>query len=146
MFLGQYEHNIDDKGRLTIPARYRELLAEGAYITRGFDRNLMVLTAPSFEQMYANINQMNIADPTARLLKRLILSSAEKLEVDKAGRILIPQYLRQAACLDGAAVVVGEGNYFEIWSQPLWAEQIAKLDDVDANSQRFAALELSVKA
>lgn len=146
MFLGQYEHTIDDKGRLTIPSRFRDLLEEGAYITQGFDRNLMVLTTSTFQQMYQSVNEMNMTDPTARLLKRLIFANADRAEFDNHGRILIPQFLRQAVNLDGPAVIVGVGDYFEIWSQAQWAEQTAQLQDVDANAQRFAALNLSVHA
>ena len=95
MFLGQYQHNLDEKGRLMIPARYRELLAAGAFITQGFDRCLMVMTSLYFQQVYDRINAMNLADPTARLLRRLILSNAYSVEIDKVGRILVPQNLRQ---------------------------------------------------
>jgi MraZ protein len=76
MFLGQFQHNLDDKGRLMIPARYRELLAAGAYITQGFDRCLMVMTDLHFRQVYDRINSMNPTDTSTRLLRRLILSNA----------------------------------------------------------------------
>jgi MraZ protein len=143
MFLGQYQHNLDSKGRLTIPARYRDLLTEGAYITQGFDRNLMVMTKSAFEMVSRRVNQMSITDPTVRLLRRLIFSGGEQVEVDKAGRILIPQFLRQAASLDGEAVVVGVGDYFEIWSPVQWSEQFEQLQDVDANAHRFLAFDIS---
>ncbi len=72
MFLGQYEHTVDTKGRMTIPVRFRELLEEGAYITQGFDLNLVVLTASAFERISEYVNQMSLTDPSARQLKRLI--------------------------------------------------------------------------
>ena len=144
MFLGQYRHNIDSKGRLTVPVRFREqLAADGAYITQGFDQNLMVLTKQSFEEIYQRVNQLSLTSNMARLLKRLIFSNANQVDVDKAGRILIPQYLRTGAALDGEAVVVGVGDYIEIWSPYLWEAQIAQLQDAEANSQRFEALDLS---
>lgn len=144
MFLGQYRHNIDSKGRLTVPVRFREqLAADGAYITQGFDQNLMVLTKQSFEEIYQRVNQLSLTSNMARLLKRLIFSNANQVDVDKAGRILIPQYLRTGAVLDGEAVVVGVGDYIEIWSPYLWEAQIAQLQDAEANSQRFEALDLS---
>ena len=90
MFLGQFQHNLDDKGRLMIPARYRDLLAAGAFITQGFDKCLMVMTDAYFNEVYERINNMNIADPTARMLRRLILSNAYPVEADKVGRILVP--------------------------------------------------------
>ena len=143
MFLGQYQHNLDEKGRLMIPARYRELLAAGAFVTQGFDKCLMVMTDIYFGQVYDRINAMNLADPTARLLRRLILSNAYPVEVDKVGRILIPQNLRQVIALNGEAIVAGQGDYFEVWSPAEWDAQINQLQDVETNNQRFATLDLS---
>jgi MraZ protein len=143
MFLGQYHHNLDSKNRLTIPSRFRELLADGAYVMQGFDRNLMVLTASAFAKIYQRSNLMSLTDPTTRLLKRLIFSTASHVDVDNAGRILIPEFLRQVIDLQSEAVVVGVGDYFEIWSPDLWTEQINQLQDAEANAQRFAALDMS---
>ena len=143
MFLGQFNHNLDTKGRLTIPARFRELLEGGAYVTQGFDANLMVLTAPTFEFISQRVNMMSITDPTARELKRLLFSTASFVEPDKNGRILLPQFLRDVAGIDGEAVVVGVGQYFEIWAPEPWNQQINVLMDTEANAQRFAALNLS---
>jgi MraZ protein len=146
MFLGQYQHSLDDKGRLTIPAAFREALGEGAFISQGFDRNLMVMTAGYFQQVYERINAMSITDPAARLLRRLILSSAYQVEVDKAGRILLPQNLRQFLSLNGEAMLIGQGEYFEIWTPVEWARQMQTLQDAEANAQRFQTLDLSTGA
>ncbi|NOY98583.1 MAG: division/cell wall cluster transcriptional repressor MraZ [Chloroflexi bacterium] len=143
MFLGQYQHSLDAKGRLTVPARFRDMLADGAFVTQGFDRCLMVMTPDYFEQVYERINAMNLADPTARLLRRLILSNAYPVEADKAGRILLPQNLRQFVGLDGEAVVAGQGDYFEIWTPAQWDEQMTQIQNTEANNQRFSALDLS---
>jgi len=143
MFMGQYTHNLDNKGRLTIPVRYRSMLTEGAYITQGFDRNLMVWTKSSFEKISQRVSQQSVTDPESRLLRRYIYASSERVEMDRAGRILIPEFLRQAAMLDGEVVIVGVGDYFEIWSPSLWAEQAELLQDTAANAQRFAAFDLS---
>jgi len=145
MFLGRYEHAIDDKGRLTVPVRYREPLANGAYVTQGFDRNLMVLEAPSFEKMYDHVNQMSMTDPIARQLKRFIFSSAERVDIDRVGRMLLPQFLREAATLEGTAIIVGVGDYFEIWSPEHWSRQNELLQDADEITQRFAALSLPIR-
>lgn len=142
MFLGRYEHTIDDKGRLTIPARYRELLEDGAYVTQGFEHNLIVHPVASFEEMSAKVNQLAITDPVARQLRRYIFSAAERCEFDKAGRILLPQFLRDMAKLDGSVVLVGAGAYFEIWSASNWTQQNDALQDTDTSAQRFAALSL----
>jgi MraZ protein len=144
MFLGQFQHNLDDKGRLMIPARFRELLEGGAFITQGFDKCLMVMTDAYFKQVYERIEAMNLADPTARLLRRLILSNAYQVEADKVGRILVPQNLRAFLGIEnGELVVAGQGEYFEVWTPALWSEQMAQLQDTEANIQRFSALDLS---
>ena len=143
MFLGQFQHNLDDKGRLMIPARFRELLAAGAFITQGFDRCLMVMTDTYFRQVYDRISAMNLADPMARLLRRLILSNAYPVEADKVGRILIPQNLRQSILLEGEAILAGQGEYFEVWTPADWNTQMAQLQDIETNNQRFATLDLS---
>lgn len=143
MFLGQYRHNIDEKGRLTIPARFRELLADGAYITQGFDQNLMVLRTATFEFISKRVNQNSMTDQVTRELARLLFATAERAETDKNGRILIPQFLRQAAKLNGEAVLAGVGDYFEIWAPAGWEQQIARMQDTEANAGRFVALDLS---
>jgi len=144
MFLGQYEHTIDEKGRMTIPVRYREQIQNGAYITLGLDKNLIVLTAQIFDQLYESVNKMSMTNNDARLLKRVFFSKAHRLEIDKAGRILIPQYLRENASIDSSAIVVGVGDRFEIWSPELWSEQDEQIMDSEVNSKRFAALDISI--
>ncbi len=147
MFLGQYQHNLDDKGRLMIPARYRDLLAAGAFITQGFDRCLMVMTDTYFQDVYARISSMNMADPAARMLRRLILSNAYSVEVDKVGRILVPQNLREfLAVSNGELILAGQGEYFEVWTPAEWKTQTDKLQDVEANEQRFTTLDFSSHA
>ena len=143
MFLGQFQHNLDDKGRLMIPARFRELLATGAFITQGFDKCLMVMTETHFKQVYDRIEAMNLADPGTRSLRRLLLSNAYPVEVDKVGRILVPQNLRAFLQIEGEAIVAGQGEYFEVWKPAEWNVQMALLQDTEANNQRFAALDLS---
>jgi MraZ protein len=148
MFLGEYRHSIDNKDRLTVPVRYRELMDEGAYILRGFDRNLMVLTTKAFEAISHRLDEMSLTDPLARGLRRLIIGSASRLEIDKAGRILIPDFLCQKVGLlcDHEAVLVGQGSYFEIWSTDEWALQQHTLDEAEANTERFKVLDLSTSS
>ena len=145
MFLGQHEHTIDEKGRMTIPARYREVLEQGAYITQGFEQNLMLLTAISFEQVAQRISEMSITSPRARELKRLIFGRAERVEFDRAGRILIPQYLRDIAKLQDSATVVGLGDFIEIWNPDQWGKQEVVLDDPDVTNDRFEAFDLPLR-
>ncbi len=143
MFLGQYRHSFDDKGRLTIPARFREPLEKGAYVIQGFDKNLMVFTAETFEKISQQLNRMNMTDPTVRQLKRLFFANADFIEKDKAGRVLIPQFLREVAGVQTETIIVGSGDYFEIWAPEQWENQESLLKDTDANPQRFMAFNLS---
>jgi len=143
MFLGQFQHNLDTKGRLMVPAAFRQTLEGGAFITQGFDRCLMVMTESYFQEVYQRINAMNLADPTARMLRRLILSNAYSVELDKVGRILVPQNLRQFVGFDTEAIVAGQGEYFEVWTPTDWNAQMEAIQDTEANNQRFATLNLS---
>jgi len=142
MFLGQYRHTLDDKGRLTIPSRYRNELSDGAYLTQGFDHNLRLMTERAFGAVYAKLSQMNTTDPVARELRRLIFATASQVDLDSVGRILIPQFLRGVAGLERDAVIVGVGEVVEIWSPEAWDSEVTLLSDVDANSQRFIELDL----
>ena len=142
MFLGQFQHTLDDKGRLMIPARYRDLLAAGAYITPGFDKCLMMMTDSYFNEMYNIIGSMNMADPATRALRRWILSNAYPVEVDKIGRVLVPLNLRQFIGVEsGDLIVAGQGDYFEVWAPGDWQAQME--DVLQNNEQRFATLNLS---
>lgn len=145
MFLGQYNHTIDDKGRITFPSRLREmLLDDGAYVTLGFDQNLVVMTSSRWNLLYERINKMNMTDPNLRNLRRFMFSMAAKVEFDNAGRFIIPQPLRDIAHLNSAAVVVGVGDDIEIWAPELWEDQKNKIDDPETSAQRFNTLDLSL--
>jgi MraZ protein len=143
MFLGQFRHTLDTKNRLTIPARYRDLLAEGAYVTRGFDGNLIVYTSATFHSISRQASETSVTDQAARQLKRLLFSNADFIEVDRAGRILIPDFLRESADLENEVVIAGMGDHFEIWSPERWMQQMQLLDDPQANAERFASLKIS---
>lgn len=143
MFLGQYRHSIDAKGRLTVPARFRELLDEGAIVTQGFERNLIVLPEAGFNSMAAQVDKKSLTDPTARDLRRLLYASADRVTPDSNGRILIPGFLRERNALDGEAVLVGVGGHFEIWTPEEWDQRMNILQDTEANAERFAGLDLS---
>jgi MraZ protein len=143
MFLGEFHHNLDDKGRLTVPARFRDqLVSEGAYVMRGLDQNLMVLPSSTFEKISRRVYQMSVTDSSARLLRRLIFSSADYVEMDKAGRILVAQFLRQAADLENSVIIVGNGEYFEIWSPERWKTQIQAIMEAQMDAEHFSALNL----
>lgn len=144
MFLGQFEHALDEKGRMTIPARFREELGDVAYITRAFDPNLTVMPEPVFQSLADRLNDLSYTDPQVRLLQGLIFSNAVRVEFDKAGRILIPQFLRELAALQNNAVVVGKGMRFEIWAPENWAEEV-RLQNSPETAQCFKELNLPLR-
>lgn len=142
MFFGQYQHTLDDKGRLTVPADFRDQLSEGAYLTQGFDTNLRLISVTEFQKLYQRISEMSTTDPRARKLRRLIFANAKPVEIDRVGRILIPQFLRDVAELDSSAVIVGVGESIEIWSTEEWERQSIDLQNASENGEEFAALDL----
>ncbi|HSM70813.1 MAG TPA: hypothetical protein VK851_04660, partial [Anaerolineales bacterium] len=105
---------------------------------------LMVMTDAYFQQVYVRINNMNLADSSARMLRRLILSNAYAVDVDKVGRILVPQNLRSFLQVEsGELTIAGQGEYFEVWTPENWQAQMDNLQDTEANEQRFSTLDLS---
>ncbi len=143
MFLGQYAHTLDAKGRITIPVRFRPPLASGAYVTQGFDRNLVVYTTESFERIASRANQLTTTDPEARAVRRVLFGGATEVGLNSAGRILLPDFLRQYAGVENESVLVGAGEYFEIWSASVWAGEERSLVDPDSNAKRFAAFDIT---
>lgn len=144
MFLGRFYHTIDGKGRLTVPARFRELLQpDGGYIMQGFDKNLMVFPSAAFEALSRRVRQLDMADSDTRLLRRMLYSTGEYVALDKIGRILIPQFLRQTNGMLSDVVIIGSGDYFEIWSPDEWMIQDQRLVDAQANADHFKGLDLS---
>ncbi len=145
MFLNQYHHSFDDKGRLTIPAKFRELPVEGAFVVQGLDRNLMVLPPAVFQILYDRLMTMSLTDPAARLLRHIVLGNALQVVPDGSGRILLSQNLRDYADLQKDVVFVGQGDYFEIWATGPWQEQQNQINDAATNAQRFSALDLKTR-
>lgn len=122
-FFGRFTHNIDEKGRITFPASFRDMLGENPFILKGFDQNLLVMDSSRFQRLYELINSMNMGDANTRQLRRLIFSTASPIEFDKSGRFIIPQPLRDSAHLNGTALVVGIGKDIEIWNPESYKAQ-----------------------
>lgn len=125
-FVGEFEHSLDDKGRLTIPQAFREQLSGKLFITRGLDKCLFVLRSSEFDALRAKIQSMPISQSQGRLFSRMIGSGAE-CELDKQGRILVPAGLREYAALNGNAVIVGVFTRVEVWSKDNWAGEVARM-------------------
>jgi MraZ protein len=143
MFLGQHHILLDKRKRLSLPEGFAASIDAGAFVTQGFDHNLLVLTHSAFAELYEKFMAMNLADPLARLLIRMILGTAAPFAPDSAGRVAIPDHLRGFARLEAEAILVGQGDYFEIWTPTSWRTQASSLLDTEANAQRFAALDIS---
>ncbi|MFW5940813.1 MAG: division/cell wall cluster transcriptional repressor MraZ [Chloroflexota bacterium] len=129
MFLGEYTHTIDDKGRITIPAKFRGELATGLVVTRGFDQNLMVFPLKEWEALAERIAQRPLGDEDVRAFRRRVFSGAVDLAPDRQGRIVLPQYLRDFAGIDGEVVVAGVFNYIELWNTEAWQSVRASIED-----------------
>jgi MraZ protein len=120
MFLGEYTHTIDEKGRLTIPAKYRDLLATGLVVTRGFDLNLMIFPMNEWQRLAQRVAERPFSDEGVRAFRRRVFSGAVDLSPDRQGRILVPPYLREFAGIDSEVVIAGMFNYLELWSADAW--------------------------
>ena len=118
MLIGEYQHNIDAKGRVIIPAKFREDLGQVFYVTKGLDGCLFVLSAQEWERLQTKIAALPIAK--SRDLKRYFFSGATDAEPDKQGRILIPEKLREHAELKKDVTIIGTSDRVEIWSTENW--------------------------
>lgn len=121
MFLGEFSHATDAKGRVFIPAKFREELGETFVITRGLDACLCVYPLSEWEKYAAKIEQFPTVQ--ARKIRRFIYSAASDTQLDSQGRALIPQTLREYAGIEKDVVVLGLGSYIEIWSQQAWESE-----------------------
>jgi MraZ protein len=141
MFLGRFGHNLDAKGRLAIPAKFRGELAEGLVVTRGIDRCLSVYPLAAWQTLAERVSALSISDPDARQFKRMVFAEATDEALDSQGRLLVPPELRRYAELDREAVVVGMNTYVEIWNPARWAGLTAAVEDEGATiAQRLADL------
>jgi len=120
MFIGEYSHSIDTKGRIAIPVKFRLQLSAGAVVTRGLDNCLWVYPKSEWEKLAEKLATLPISQSDARAFARLMLAGAFDLEIDKQGRIVLPQYLRQYANLKNKAILAGLYNRFEIWDSEIW--------------------------
>ena len=141
MLLGEFEHTIDDKGRITVPAKYRGRLAGGLVVTKGIDPSLWLFPADTWEELAGKIQALPLTDPKAREFRRQVFASEADSVPDKQGRVILPQYLREYAHLDNQAVVIGLYNHCEIWNPEHWRERQQHSDnDPDARAEQFASL------
>ncbi len=140
MFLGEYIHTIDDKGRLVVPAKFRNALAGGMVITKGVDRCLVIYSLETWQAYRERISSLPTLDRDARDLRRLVFAGAVDVVPDTQGRFVIPQSLREYAGLDGQVVIAGCDTYIELWNPEEWAKVQARMTQNDENAGRWASL------
>ena len=139
MFTGEYNHSIDTKGRVTVPSKFRELLGEHFTVTKGLDGCLWVFPEDAWTEFSGKLSELPVARKDARNFSRFFLAGACEAEVDKMGRILLPQPLREYAALEKEAVLIGAGSRVEIWSREAWAE-VSTFDDVDELAEQLGEM------
>ncbi len=120
MFIGEYNHNLDDKGRLAIPAKFRAILKKGAVVTKGLDNCLFLYSKEQFEKIAQKFATLPISQAKARAFSRHMLAGAMDVDFDNQGRITLPEYLRQFSSLKKGVIIAGLYNHLEIWDEGAW--------------------------
>lgn len=126
MFIGQYTHNLDEKGRLAVPKKFREVLTSGAVVTRGLDSCLFLYTKTEWAKLAEKLANLPFSQANTRAFARLMLAGAMEVSIDKQGRVVIPEYLRTYATLSKEVIVAGLYNRLELWDKKAWEEYSAK--------------------
>ena len=137
MFMGEYNHTIDAKGRLIIPSKFREALGDEFIVTKGMDGCLFVFDNKEWQVFEEKLNSLPMMDKEARQFTRYFLAGAANVEVDKQGRILLPGVLREFADITKDAVLIGVGRRIEIWSKDRWAGTVTYQDMEDISRHMF---------
>lgn len=122
MFIGEYKHSIDDKGRIAVPVKFRKIITKGAVITRGLDNCLFLYTKEEWKKLADKLVALPISKSNTRAFSRLMLAGAMDVELDKQGRAIVPEYLRKYAGLGKKAVIAGLYNRLEIWDEDKWEQ------------------------
>lgn len=141
MFIGEYKHTIDEKGRMALPVKFRAKMSGTAIITRGLDHCLFVFTANDWEILAQKLMSLPMVQSNSRAFSRLMLAGAMEAEIDGQGRILIPDYLREYAALKKQAVIAGLYNRIEIWEEARWGVYKKKTEkDSDEIAEKLGEL------
>lgn len=120
MFIGEYKHNIDDKARLAIPTKFRDELKKGAVVTRGLDNCLFLYTKEEWKKLADKLSALPFSQANSRAFARLMLAGAMDVKIDKQGRIILPDYLREFSKIKKKVVIAGLYSRLEIWDEDVW--------------------------
>lgn len=141
MFLGEYHHTVDEKGRLAMPSKFRGALATGVVVTRGLDRSLFVYPKAEWELVATKLAALPLGQADTRAFARLMLAGAMEVELDSSGRVNIPEYLRTYAGLTKDVVVAGLYNRLEVWDEATWKTYAAQTEEQgNAIAERLGGL------
>lgn len=139
MFMGEYNHSIDAKGRVIVPAKFRESLGDTFVVSQGLDGCLFVFPMEEWKQFEEKLKTLPMSDKQARKFVRFFLAGASEVETDKQGRVLLPSVLREFAGLNKDVVMVGVGARAEIWDKTRWIENTS-YEDMDEIADHMAGL------
>ena len=128
MFIGEYEHSLDEKGRVAVPAKFRKELSGGSIVTRGLDRCLFMFTRAEWDALAKKLVALPLAQANSRAFVRLMLAGAADADLDDQGRVLIPEYLRRYGALKRQVIVAGLYSRVELWDAALWGRYKAKAE------------------
>ncbi len=120
MFIGEYNHNLDDKGRVAVPAKFRAILKSGAVVTKGLDNCLFLYSKKEWQELAMKLAKLPISKSNTRAFSRLMLGGAMDVNFDNQGRIMLPEYLRKFAGLKKNLIIAGLYNRLEIWDETAW--------------------------
>jgi MraZ protein len=141
MFIGTYEHTIDEKSRLTLPARFREALGDGVVLARGLDGNVAVYSRETWKvTVETRISSLDPLSREARELRRFFFSGAAEADLDRQGRILVPAVLTRHAGLEREVVVAGNYDHLELWNPSAWEQHLHAVEgSAEHAAERLAA-------
>jgi MraZ protein len=143
MFYGEFEHSIDEKGRITVPAKFRARLASGVVITKGIDECLLLYPTDAWDAIAGKLSEQPMTKQRVRELRRRLLAGASDGVPDKQGRVIIPTYLLKYARLEKLAIVIGQFDYCEIWNPEEWKRRQEQADsDPEARAELFESLDI----
>ena len=141
MFIGEYKHSIDDKGRLAIPTKFRKDLSKGAVVTRGLDTSLFLFPKEEWDKLAEKLASLPLGQSNSRAFARLMLAGAMDVKLDKQGRVVLPEYLRSYASMSKSVVLAGLYNRLEIWDEAKWEAYKKKIEnDADNVAEQLGEL------
>lgn len=143
MFIGEYKYNLDEKNRLAIPSKFRQQFSDGLVITKGLDNCLFIYTAKEWQKLVDKLTNLPISQAKSRAFSRMMLAGAMDVMLDKQGRVVLPDYLKEFAALNKQVVIAGLYNRLEVWDDKLWTKY-QRVADKDSNNIAESLIDLGI--